>query len=92
MPGLMAGLQLCTWLCALPVLLTTARPRERASGLEIQAGEDVPAAPTKLTALEDRPVSLVIHHLVSPPSRLQGFLYLLLEVLNVTRCSEQPFH
>lgn len=63
-----------TWFCALPVLLRTSQPRERASGSEIQVCEDAPTAPTNLTALEDCPVSLVSHHLVSPPSSLQGFL------------------
>lgn len=75
------------WLCMLPVPLTTSQPRERASGLDIQGCEDLTTALTNLTALEHYPAPLVIHPLVLPPSSLQGFLYSLLEVFNVTRCS-----
>lgn len=51
-----------TWLCTILVLPTTSLPREGPSGLQIHVCEDVPTALTDLTALEARPVSLVIHH------------------------------
>lgn len=59
----------------------------RASGIEIQACGDVPTALAKLTVLEQRPVSLVIHHLALLPSSLQGFVCPLFKVLNATHSS-----